>query len=489
MVCHFATLHPYLSAMTISADSFIAGIVSVANVSFIGDANTNYIGADDPSGADPVQSQGATANSLGITGQNYAIEKMTFDTVESYPQSYYSDADETFYWYRFVDRAVSKWTDAVTSLRTVNATATCTELKLTYGGYAGFNTNDRDLRDLVSWIAQDGTPMSYLVTEVATGSTTWMANMSSDCGPRCFQVYALQTADNDTVPTPRLWDCASNVSTVDGIEYYDNPDSYKIPDFQASLFAGSIGLSGFVTESTADDNTTVIDDLQMVRYPVDSPWSPAGDWEAMDMARLVMSFAAGAISAMDENGPRLNVTGQAPGPAQVVNVKWKFSLLILAGVPFVQAIVLFLVIMFANKAIIKDTSHLSTARLLRPLVERLGDNGCLLTGDEIAEKLGNVKVIYGVRDPGVGNVPAPGVGDNGNIRHIDILEESEGFGYRRGRMPVGMYDGVYESKDRDSEQETIPLLSEQGKTSTTEAHDQDGMLWRARANRHRRLSL
>jgi hypothetical protein len=469
-------------------DSFIVGIVSVANLSFIGDANTNYEYADEAAG-DSVQSQGATANSLGITGQNYAIWPMTFDTEETYAQSYYTDLDYSFYWYRFVDRAVSKWTDAVTSQRTVNATATCTELNITYGGYAGFQTDDDDLREYLAWIAQDGTPRQYIVSQVATGATTWMANMSADCGPRCYQVYALQTADNDTVPRPRLWDCASNVSTVDGLENYDDLPEYEIPDIQASLFAGSIGLSGFVTYSPNADNISVMDDLQMVRYPVDSPWSPSGDYEAVDMARLIMSFTAGAISAMDENGPRLNVTGDAPGPAQVVNVKWKFSLLILAGVPLFQTIVLLLVIMFANKAIIKDTSHLSTARLLRPLVDKLGDNGCLLTGDEIAEKLGNVKIIYGVRDPGVGNVPASGVGDNGNIRHIDILEETEGFGYRRGRMPVGMYDGVFESQDRANEGETVGLLSEQGRASAMEAHDQDGMWWKSRAKRQRRLSL
>lgn len=452
--------------------------------------------------ADPVQVQGATANSLGITGQNYGIVKMPFDDVKTYTQSYYTPDDfESFYWYRFVDRAVAKWTNAVSSGRTVNATSSCTELKLTYGGYAGFQNDDPDLTDLVEWIAQDGTPQSYVVDQAASGCTTWMANMSSSCGPRCFQIYALQSADNYTVTAPRLWDCVSNVSTVDGLENYGNSDVYRLPDFQAQMFAGAIGLSGFVTADIND--TSSVSALQMVRYPLDSPWSPSSDYEAEDMARLLRSFTAGAISAFDENGPRINVTGQAPGPAQVVQVKWKFSLLILVGVPLFQIIVLFLVIIFANKAIIKDTSHLSMARLLRPLVEKLGDGGCLLTGDEIAERLGNYKVIYGVRDPGVGNVPPPGAGDNGDIRHIDILEEVEGFGYRRGRMPVGMYDGVlppqqrvsqefeFDSEDRDREK--VGLLSDEGRASTAEAHDRDGMWWKTRprpsAHRQRRLSI
>lgn len=478
-----------------------AGTVSAVNVSFIGDANSDYIDATELSDADPVQIQGATANSLGITGQNYAIQVQPFDEVQTYAQTYYTDEEETLYWYRFVDRAVATWDNAVSSDRTINATSSCTELNITYGGYAGYQTNDPELYNWLDWIAQDGTPMSYWVDQAASGCTTWMTNMSSTCGPRCYQVYALQSADNNTVTRPRLWDCQAHVSVVEGVEYYQNSDVYRMPDFQAQLFAGAIGLSGFIT--TSQNDSSVVEDLQMVRYPIDSPWSPSSDYEAEDMARLLRSFTAGAISAFDENGPRMNVTGNTPGPAQVVNVKWKFSLLILAGVPGFQVLVLLLVIMFANKAIIKDTSHLSMARLLRPLVDKLGDGGCLLTGDEIAEKLGNVKIIYGVRDPGVGNVPPSGVGDTGEVRHIDILEETEGFGYRRGRMPVGMYDGIHPSRQNrsfeeedGSDSETVGLLSDEGRASNVEAHDGDGMWWRTRPQaqqrqkqRQRRLSV
>ncbi|KAK5053976.1 hypothetical protein LTR84_001938 [Exophiala bonariae] len=482
--------------------SLTNGTVSAVNVSFIGDANFGYIDASELSDADPVQIQGATANSLGITGQNYGIVTQPFDLDQTWAQSYYTDQEESMYWYRFVDRAVAKWDNAVSSGRTINATSSCVELNITYGGYAGYQTDNLTIMNWLDWVAQDGTPMSYWVDQTASGCTTWMANMTGDCGPRCFQVYALQSADNFTVTKPRLWDCQSHVSIVDGVEYYQNSDVYRMPDFQAQLFAGAIGLSGFVTTSTND--TDDVDDLQMVRYPIDSPWSPSSDYEAEDMARLLRSFTAGAISAFDDIGPRMNVTGNSPGPAQVVNVKWKFSLLILAGVPLFQVLVLLLVIAFANKAIIKDTSHLSMARLLRPLVEKLGDGGCLLTGDEIAEKLGNVKVIYGVRDPGVGNVPAPGVGDTGDVRHLDILEEAEGFGYRRGRMPVGMYDGMYPSRrdrsfevqedDGGTDGETVGLLSDEGRASNVEAHDRDGMWWKTRPQarqRHsqRRLSI
>ena len=463
----------------------------MANLTFIGDATSSalYLNYSDPD--DSYLAQTGTANTWGLTGQDYNLVVQDYDDYSAQDTSFYTDKNYTNIYYRFVDLSPNNLALSLTSQRTVNATADCTELNLTYGGYAGYQSDNSDEMFTVSWIDENGAAQSYWIDNVASGSTTWLSNMSSDCGPRCTQVYALQSADNftDDVPVPRFWSCFSNVSIVDGVEYYDNPDMYKIPDEQAQILAGAIGWSGVTTTETTSSNDSSVYNLQMVRYPPDSQWSPDGYQEAVDMAWLLELFTGGAIAALDDNGPRLNTTGYYPGPAQVINVKWKFALLILVGVPVVQAIVWMLVIMFANKVIIKDTSHLSTARLLRPIVDKLGDNGCLLTGDEIAEVLGNYKVIYGVRDPGFGQVPVAGAGDDGNVRHIDILNESEGLGYRRGRMPMGRYDGVFPSSGGDVEDENVALLSDQGRASTMEACEQDGMWWKRNGNRHRRLSV
>ena len=134
-----------------------------------------------------------------------------------------------------------------------------------------------------------------------------------------------------------------------------------------------------------------------------------------------------------------------------------------------------IVILFADKAIIKDTSHLPTARLLRPIVEKLGDKGCLLTGDEIAEQLGNFRVIYGVREPNVGLGGGLGVGviggDDDVVRHLDVIEETEGLGYRRGSMPPGRYDGLYPAKREEMEG---VLSAERGSDVRRTDEDDDG---------------
>ena len=302
-------------------------------------------------------------------------------------------------------------------------------------------------------------------------------------------------ADNFTndVPIPRFWSCFSNVSHVDGIEEYVDPPQHQIPDVQASILAGAIGWSGFLL---TDNGTTLTfstpeNQLQMVTYPVDSQWSPPDDFTAREMGALVMKFAAGAISAMDWIGPRKNVTGWGPTPAQVINVQWRFSAAIFGGIPLAQGLILLAVIVFANKAIIKDTSHLSTARLLKPIVEKLGDNGCLLAGDQIAEQLGNYKVIYGVREPNVGLGGGMGIGvvedQDGKVRHLDILDENEGLGYRRGRMPEGRYDGLHPV----TEEEMRQLWENTEEPGSELAEEQEQMIWtgmrRSRAARRRSI--
>ena len=57
----------------------------------------------------------------------------------------------------------------------------------------------------------------------------------------------------------------------------------------------------------------------------------------------------------------------------------KWSTVILVIVPDIHLVALV--------AIIKDKSHLGTARLLRHLVVELGPHGCMLTFDQIPEGL------------------------------------------------------------------------------------------------------
>ncbi|KIW63340.1 hypothetical protein, variant [Phialophora macrospora] len=389
--------------------------------------------------------QKAAANLWGQVGQNFLIYFQDLADVTGYDNARYVSEDASFWFYRFVDTSPTDQKTNRVSQRTVSSTASCVEYTVTFGGYAGLNTDDPDLIYTVQWVDDQGNEFVDSVSSAATGQTTWMGNSSSACGPRCAQILALQSANNLTtaeaaeagpgvvaVPTPRLWACNNTVGAVlnTDVEGFDDPTLLDLQDEQAQILAGAIGWTGIQTLGS---------DLQYALFNGDTQYNPPGNFTAEEMAALVMSFTVGALSASDSyGGPRMNLTGSfSPSPAQVVNVKWADAGGILVGIPFVQFVMLVCVVWFASKAIILEPSYMTAAHLLYPVVRKVGKDGCLFTVDEMAERLGpDYRIAYGVRpDPA-----DPGRHDTTFVRDLDVIEEAEGHGYIRGSMPEGRYD-------------------------------------------------
>lgn len=338
------------------------------------------------------------------------------------------------------------------STREVTTSAECVEYEVTFGGYGNFDSPSAEDTNVVRYIdPSDGLEYQITVENVAIGSTTWIGNQSSveesSCGPRCAQFFALQSANNCTaelatdpdsrcstdvnVENPRFWSCTNTVGQVSNvnssIEGFDNSSALLLPDLQAQVIAGGAGWSG-----------VTIDDLQQgVIFRGQNIMNAPGNTTAEGMAQLVEQFSAGILSAWDGNGDRQNLTGaNSPGPAQVVAVKWMYASVILIGIPLIQFIMLLGVVWFSGKAIILEPSYLAAAHLLQPVLSRVGEAGPLLSVNEMAEKLGDYKIAYGVRP----DAADPGHSDTTFVRDLDVIEEREGFGYIRGKMPEGRYD-------------------------------------------------
>ncbi|ETI23860.1 hypothetical protein G647_05667 [Cladophialophora carrionii CBS 160.54] len=403
------------------------GMISIANLSVIRD----IWGAKNPS----FDAQLGSANFFGIQGQDYLFVNGTPPGQGDIPSygtpgtpKIWSDDQWTTMTYVFQDQNVRNPDLTLISHRNITAKATCRKLKVLDGG------NGTSV--FVTYIDEDGTPTTLDVVSVGPGAMTYIGVLNSTCGPRCTEVMALQSANGNTVPEASFFKCNNTLSTVSAIDEYlydgQTAAAFQMPDRQAKIIAGAIGWSGF--------NHTMGDMYQYVRYNTDSWWSPNDPADAGMIAERVMEFSIEAVAAIDYNGPRHNVTGWYPVTAQVVSVQWRWSAAILGLIPIFQLLALVCVIARANSAIIRDDSSLSTARLLRPIVEKLGDRGCLLTGEEIAEELGEMKVKYGWREPG-GEFMFRNEIDSEVIRHVDILEEKEGFGAQLA-MPPGRYDGI-----------------------------------------------
>lgn len=419
------------------------GNVSIADLS-----NINTIGYTTPDFLD----QAGAANAYGIEGDGFWNLSNIPPSDQVNEETYYSNSDYTTFWYRFQDQNPTDDNEFLVSKRTVSSTAQCDQFKVLSGG-------DTTQNDHVTYF---DTNLQHNVTQLvriyALGCTTYMSNVSRTCGPRCTNINVLLAADNQTgsVPFPLWFSCNNTVGQVTNIDDYDEPAKYILPDEQARAWAGAIGFNGIQWKDT---------DLQYVVYEVDSDWSLNGytnnDPGTAIVAQDIMGFTAGGIAASDVNGPRINVTGDYPTQAQVVDVEWEWAIPLLIGIPGGQFLVLLAVLVWANKVIIKDESCLATARLLRPVVDKLGEKGCLLTGDEIAEELGNYGLKYGVRDPPQDSTSYSSLG-GAFVRHVDVVEEAEGLGRADARMVNGLYDGTSTWNTEDNERE--PMLRKRGKT-------------------------
>ena len=397
------------------------GQISIAELSVIRD----IWGAPNPS----YYAQLGSANYYGIQGQDYNFVSTPPPGQGSIPSygpagtpTIYANEKYTHLTYFFQDQNIDNPDVTLISHRSITASATCISLPILSGGY-GNDTN-------ITYLSPASGPTTLNAAHVGPGAMTYISSLNSTCGPRCTSLFALQSANSipSSIPHPSFFTCNSTLSPVAGIPSYvlptQSPSLYTMPDTQARIMAGAIGWTGF--------NYTPNTPYEFVRYTLDSWWSPDAPATAALVAERIMEFAIEGVAAIDYNGPRQNVSGWYPFPAQMVAVQWQWAGAILGVIPLVQLLALGCVVAWANRAVIKDTTALSTARLLRPVVERLEDGGCLLSGREIAGELGDVRVVYGFREGSAED----GIG----VRHIDLLEEREGRGLQ-GRMPEGLYDG------------------------------------------------
>lgn len=431
------------------------GHLSIANLTQVNDIWS----ADNPD----FTAQLGSANSYGIQGQDYTFVDgpvpgqtgpWVFGT-PSTPTVYGNGVNWTSMTYAFQDANPTNIDITLISHRTITIEAHCTPLELIdVSDLDASSTNDTGT-ETISYLDERGAIKFLDLPPGQPGAMTYVGILNATCGPRCTQILALQNASVPLIPQASFYTCNNTLSPVQGIQNYLFPGTnqteatFQIHDEQARIVAGAIGWS--ITGSNYTDPTEDDSDLayEISRYTMSSYWSPNKVESAYWVEQRVMEYAIEAIAAMDYNGPQQNVTGWYPVLAQAVNVEWPWAGAILALVPVLQLLASVGIIVWSNTSIIRDESALSTARLLRPVVEGLGSKGCLLSGEEIAHMFPGVKVKYGWREPEDLTFRNE-IGPTRTVRHVDILQEQDGYS-TQGPMPAGFYDGEPSDDDDDDD--------------------------------------
>jgi hypothetical protein len=158
-------------------------------------------------------------------------------------------------------------------------------------------------------------------------------------------------------------------------------------------------------------------------------WQGLTGKDAQKVAEFnVGRYAVGAIAVLDSNNPRREAPGQRPWEGVVLKVKWTMVWISLGMLLGGQLVIGLVTMVKANTVFCKDASFLSTARLLRPLVDSMGESGCAASGRRS-------RICLGIR--------ICGTGLEGMVRgynRLDILmdipespgRKFRGIGFRRG---------------------------------------------------------
>lgn len=341
-------------------------------------------------------------------------------------QGTYETLDDGYTRYYFQDVNPSNPDQSDVSWRYIESSANCSGYKVIHGQYGNlsyitYNDGDRDVNVTL------GSPPGPGGLHVAS-------NLNSTCGDRCTNIQAFQaeTESNDQVAdnsSPvilegRYFLCTNTISTIEDL--YNTPGAeYQISNVIARMLAGAMGWSE--TPPTAGTNS------EYMTYNNSGPIGFSSTPDPDGMAQEISAFTMGAIAVMDDltfGLPRMYIAdGQRPGQAQVLHVTWRYAAAILAVIPFIHFWTLMAVIIWANKAIIKDGSLLSAAKVYYSLLKNLDGHGCMLRGDEIVTALGNPLVAYGWKSD------QPGIG------HTDVFDDASGMEVERA-FREGWYDGT-----------------------------------------------
>lgn len=241
------------------------------------------------------------------------------------------------------------------------------------------------------------------------------------CGPRCISLYAFRSKGTVTKRPDVMFRCSITVGEVSNV----NNDAQQLPDINARLAAASIALTG----RYANPNGSKVKQWQQYQL---FPWGSYWETQNLDAATVgsrMSEFAIGSLAAMANLNPQTQIQGTLPTLGYQLSVEWNYVAALAAGITFVHCLLVALMLWISRPVIVGADSNLATARMLKGIVEKLGDGGGLLDDREMAEAIqrNTGDVAYGVRES-----------DRGTL-----LELGEGTTVRKrlpgGRFPTGQY--------------------------------------------------
>jgi hypothetical protein len=256
---------------------------------------------------------------------------------------------------------------AIYTDRKINSTYSCRSFTV-IGGGNGTATN--------LTVQEDSNGASFSVTLPTVpgmDTTTYFTKPDSSCGVGCSIIEAFEASHT----TSWYYQCNITVGTV---------INGMLPEHEVGINLRQMASAGIALRGYGP-NSQLPGSQQFQVYPSASPYGDPQKGDTDNMGLNIARFAIGVVSIASLYTTHVfHVTGCQPligNKLQVdhLNVIW----IIMGLIVGVQGAAFVLTAFWANRVVVKDESVLATARLLRPVLERLGDEGTTMSGREICE--------------------------------------------------------------------------------------------------------
>ena len=291
----------------------------------------------------------------------------------------------------------------------IYASYVCNSWSVTEGG------NGSSLDIVIQLDANDHFKSITLPYAGGPNQTTFITNPdNSDCGHGCSTVHALETS----VLKPYWYECNMTVSDTANATL----PQHQVGAALTKMAAAAIALQGHVVNPVQIKSGD-----QFQTYPATAYYGVPNGGDVDAMGLTIARFSIGVVATAAQWNPFLRVEGNQPNTGSALEVTWIFIIIIFSLTCGLQLVLFVICSVVANMVIVKDDSYIATARLLRPIVERLGPVGTYADGKEICKYLSNEgqeKVVYSVKHP-----------QRGIMHHLDL-----GHQKRLRAFPRGNYD-------------------------------------------------
>jgi hypothetical protein len=234
------------------------------------------------------------------------------------------------------------------------------------------------------------------------------------CGEGCVFVTAFETSIWDSY----WYDCNMTMSDT---------QNATLPEHKMGAPLKTLAGQGIALQGRVQDAKQNASGVQFQSYPSSSLYGTPREGYSDMMGLTIGIFATGVIAVAGSSNPPLLVLGPVPELGSQLQVRWKFVSIIFGLTVFIQFALFVVIAVVSNLVIVKDESPFSTARLLRPIIDRVGASGTYADGKQIIKMLENGpmdKVVYSVKHP-----------QDGTIHHLDL-----GHQKRLRAFPRGDYD-------------------------------------------------